>query len=726
MKNLSLEKMRNFRHDFRKIPCMYTKLLEFMKKNYKSILLILFLAGALVSFIEYKHFKQQQNLKKDQTILSSMMYVLINYHYKPVTVDDRFSENLFNEFIKNVDPSKRYFLQQDIDSLSKYKFDLDNQILEARFDFFNQAFDILKMRQKEAEKIFRDIIDKPLNLNEKDSIIFDYEMLKFPADYREKYNRWKQYIKYSVLTDIYQEKDSEKNDSIQKTNSEYKKQGIEVTRKNFNNFFENLSDLNKNDYLAMYFNNIAELFDPHTNYFKPADKERFDMDMSGSFEGIGARLQKEGAYTKIVELIPGGPAWKDGKLEVGDLILKVRQENEEEALDVVGMRIDEIVKKIRGKKGTTVYLTVKKLNGTIVEIPIVRDKVVLEETFAKSLILQDSIYKIGYIYLPKFYHNFENEEDRNSASDLKREIQKLEKNNTHGIIIDLRNNGGGSLADVIDIAGYFIPKGPIVQVKGRSGKINIYKDHDDAFQYNKPVVILVNELSASASEILAAALQDYKRAVVIGGNQTYGKGTVQKFVDLNQITRENSMGNLGSIKWTTQKFYRISGESTQKRGVIPDINLPDRYKYLKFGEKDRDHALPYDTIEPARYQKWEGYSNYDQVISTLKKQTDTMKIFIYLDSLAYYFKQNNERKIYPLQSSEFERLMNQNKETANRLDSLTQYSNRLKIQIVPEDSLNHAQDTLFFEKRRKWMENLRKDPYLEQAVRAVEMLRLKN
>ncbi len=693
-----------------------------MKRNYKAILTVFILAAMLFSFIKYEK-KKQQDLKREQTILSSILYILDNYHYQPKEINDEFSAKLFSEYIKRVDPSKRYFLKKDIDSLSKYKHDLDNQIREMRFDFFNDIFKLLMMRQKESEKIFKDIIAHPIDLNERDSIVFDTDMIDFPKDYSEKYRRWKQHIKYSILTDIHQEKKSEENKD--KSKDDLKKHGIDITNKNFKSFFENLFDLNRNDYLALYFSTIAEMYDPHTTYFKPMDKERFDMDMSGSFEGIGARLQKEGAYTKIVELIPGGPAWKDGKLEVGDIILKVRQEDEDEALDVVGMRLDKIVQKIRGKKGTTVYLTVKKLNGKIIEIPIVRDKVILEETFAKSLIIDHDKNKTGYIYLPKFYHNFNNTDDRNSATDIKKELEKLEKNNTHGVIIDLRNNGGGSLADVIDIAGYFIKKGSIVQVRNRNGRIRIHRDNDTSFQYDKPVVVLVNELSASASEILAAALQDYKRAVIIGGNQTYGKGTVQKFIDLNEITGPNPWGKLGSLKWTTQKFYRVSGGSTQQRGVIPDINLPDRFKYLKFGEKDLENALPYDTIEPASYKPWDKYENYNQVIRTIITQTDTMRIFNYLDTLARYFQQNSERKVYPLRASEFFNLMKENEKKAAELDSLTRYKNRLQFRLIPQDSLEHAGDTIFFSKRKRMIEKLEADPYLEQAVRAVEMLKVK-
>ncbi|NPA43215.1 MAG: tail-specific protease [Chlorobi bacterium] len=694
-----------------------------MKRNLKFFILLLGFAAGFFSFRLYEKYRQQQ-LRRDQTILGTMRYALDNIHYQPAELDDDFSEKLFYEYIKRLDPSKRYFLQSDIDSLAKYKYDLDNQIREMRFDFFEEAYSRLMERQKEAEAMFKRLIKQPIDLNEPDSIVFAYDSIDFPRTEAEKEKRWLRYLKYSILTDISQEKASDKKDSKTRTAAEYQQHGVEITEKNYSNFFENLFDLNRDDYIAMYFNTIANLYDPHTAYFKPADKERFDMDMSGSFEGIGARLQKEGAYTKIVELIPGGPAWKDGKLEVGDIILKVRQEDQDEPVDVVGMRIDEIVKLIRGKKGTTVYLTVKKLNGTITEIPIVRDKVVLEETFAKSLLIEDGNRKIGYIYLPKFYHNFNDKEDRNSAGDIKKELLKLERNGAQGVILDLRDNGGGSLGDVIDIAGYFIDRGPVVQVRGRSGRVEVRRDYDTSFRYDKPVVVLVNEMSASASEILAGALQDYKRALIIGGNQTYGKGTVQRMVDLAMLAH-SPYEDLGSLKLTLQKFYRITGESTQKRGVIPDVRLPDRYKYLEFGEKDIETALPYDTIPPARYRTWDRYANLEETAAYLRAKTDTMRIFRYLDSLARYYQQNSERHVYPLRASDFTRLMEESRARAELLDSLTRYRNRLAFRILPQDSINHALDTVFFEKRKRWIENLQTDPYLEQAVDALERLKLK-
>ncbi len=693
-----------------------------MKRNWKIILPLVLISLGLFTFFKIR---SEQSTEKEKYTLGAMTYILENFHFSPRKINNSLSEQLFKEYLKRIDPSKRYFLQSDIDSLSKYKYDLDNQIRELRFDFFNKSFEILMKRQALAQRHFEDLIKQPLDLSTKDSIVLEYDKIPFPQDEKALKERWKKFLKYSILTDIAQQMEAEKDSAKKKTDIELYNSGVKTIKKNFSQFFENLNELTREDYLAIYLNTLAELYDPHTNYFKPADKDRFDTSMSGSFEGIGARLQKEGAYTKIVELIPGGPAWRGKKLEVGDIILKVRQENENEPVDVVGMRLEKIVKLIKGKKGTTVYLTVKKLNGKIVEISIVRDKVILEETFAKSLIIKKDNFKIGYTYLPKFYHNFQLENDRNSASDIKKELEKLKENDVYGLILDLRNNGGGSLRDVIDIAGYFIKKGPVVQVQNRDKTRRVFKDPDSDIVWEKPVVVLVNEMSASASEILAAALQDYKRAIIIGGKQTYGKGTVQKFVDLSQISRRNDLGDLGSLKWTTQKFFRINGSSTQKKGVQSDIDLPDKFRYIKFGEKDQPNALPFSTIEPAEYTIWNGYENYNETIDKMKQITDTMTIFKNITLLAKWFKSNSERHTYPLNKQDFLAFVEKNNNQADYLDSITQYENHLVFSVLPQDTIYKQNDTIFKEKQKRWIEELEKDPYLNIAVETVKNLKLR-
>jgi len=392
---------------------------------------------------------------------------------------------------------------------------------------------------------------------------------------------------------------------------------------NMTEFYERFDELTYSDWFTTYINCITEQFDPHTSYFDPSIKKRFDQSMSGKLEGIGARLQKQNEYTKVIELISGGPAWKQGDLEVGDLIVKVAQADGE-PLDIVGMRLDDAIEFIKGKKGTEVNLTVKKIDGTTQVITIIRDIVELEETFVKSSLVEKDGRTFGIIDLPKFYIDFDKRNSRNSTSDMAQEIERLKKENVEGLVIDLRNNGGGSLQTAIEISGLFINKGPIVQVKYRDTEPEIKKDMDSKIQWDGPVVVLVNELSASASEIFAAAMQDYKRAVIIGGKQTFGKGTVQSVLDLNRYV--NLDEDMGALKMTIQKFYRINGGSTQLEGVHSDIMLPSRYTYLEIGERDEKKALVFDRVPAAEYTLWNNYENFDAVVNNSKKRIATMKL----------------------------------------------------------------------------------------------------
>ena len=365
-------------------------------------------------------------------------------------------------------------------------------------------------------------------------------------------------------------------------------------------YFSFVKDLDREDWFSIYLNVIAERFDPHTSYFAPEEKEKFDVSMSGKFFGIGARLQKKNDYVEITELISGGPAWRNKELEAGDLILKVAQGNGQ-PVDIGGMKLDEVVKKIKGPKGTEVRLTVKKVDGSVKVIKIVREEVEIEETYAKSSVVNKDGNLFGVIYLPKFYIDFENKDSRDAAKDVALEVDRLKKQGVQGIALDLRDNGGGSLKTVIDIAGLFIEKGPVVQVKSAGKSKEVLSDTDSKIQWDGPLVIMINNFSASASEILAAAIQDYNRGIIIGSTQSYGKGTVQNVIDLNQFVRNNSMGDLGAFKMTTQKFYRINGGSTQLKGVSSDDVMPDKYSYIKIGERDADNAMPWDKIDPAPY-----------------------------------------------------------------------------------------------------------------------------
>ena len=507
-----------------------------------------------------------------------------------------------------------------------------------------------------------------------------------------------------------------------KSDAELEKEARETTKSSLDEFYDLNEDLERKDWFSIYVNSIVEEFDPHTFYFAPRDKERFDIQMSGSLEGIGARLQKKMDNIKVVEIISGGPAWRSEELEVGDLIQKVKQEDEKEPVNIIGMPIDDAVDLIKGPKGTKVTLTVKKVDGTVEDITLERDIVEIEETYAKSAMVNKNDRNYGLINLPRFYFDMEDAKNRTAASDIKKEIIELKKEKMDGLVIDLRNNGGGSLATVIDIAGLFIEEGPVVQVKSGTGEREVLTDDDDDILWDGPLVILVNELSASASEILAAAMQDYKRAIIIGSKQTYGKGTVQNVIDLNRWMKNSDLGDMGALKVTTQKFYRVNGGSTQLEGVKSDVVVPDRYSYIDIGEKDMENPLPWDQIEPADYEEWDGYIDFDKTLAKSKKRMAESKQLQLIDESAKWISEQRNEDVYPLNYSTYAQQIKENEELAKRFDSITDYKTHLSFVSLPYEQEMFKQDTTLQEKRTRWHENLSKDVYVEEAVNVLEDL----
>ena len=509
-----------------------------------------------------------------------------------------------------------------------------------------------------------------------------------------------------------------------KTIKELETEARLLTKKSLDELYDYIEDRTRNDWFAVYINAIVEEFDPHTFYFAPEDKERFDRDISGKFEGIGARLQKKVDGIMVNEIISGGPAWRADELEVGDQILKVKQEDEEEAINVVGMRLDDAIKFIKGPKGTVVTLSLKKVDGTIKDISITRDIVELEETYAKSSIVEKEGKTFGIINLPKFYISFEDYNKRNAASDVKQEILRLKEEGVEGLVMDLRNNGGGSLQTVVDIAGLFIEEGPVVQVKTTGEAKEVLSDKDKAIIWDGPLVILVNELSASASEILAAAMQDYKRAVVIGSKQTYGKGTVQTVMDLNRMVKNNTKGDMGALKFTTQKFYRINGGSTQLEGVKSDVVVPDRYSYIDIGEKNQENPLPWDKIDSADYSVWENYFDYETTISNSKARMANNTQLKLIDANAQWVKKIRDRESYSLNYETYKKEMQINEEEAKRFSKLSEYETNLTFTSLPYEMKLMDADSILMEKRDRWHKALAKDVYVEEAINVLDDIKM--
>jgi carboxyl-terminal processing protease len=483
-------------------------------------------------------------------------------------------------------------------------------------------------------------------------------------------------------------------------------------------WFKRLKKFNKKDRFAGYINTITALYDPHSEFFPPKEKKKFDQSMSGQLEGIGARLQQKDDYIKVTEIVVGSPSYKQGDLKSGDLIIKVGQGNNE-PVDIVGMDIDDAIELIKGKKGTEVRLTVKKTDGTIKVIPIIRDIIQLDETFAHSAILNNGKNKVGYVKLPTFYSDFTRNGARRCADDIKTEVIKLKKENVEGIIIDLRDNGGGSLQEVVNMGGLFIEKGPIVQVRKKNGVTEELKDFDESKVYDGPLVIMVNRNSASASEILAAAMQDYKRAVVVG-SQSFGKGTVQSFLDLDNylLPQFDTIKPLGSVKVTMQKFYRINGGTTQLRGVMPDINLPDPYSMIETGEKEMDYPMPWDEINKANYVSYSTI-NYSKIKKNSDDRIKKSKSFHLIEDEAKEIKSKKDDSKYSLNLLKYRKEIQQQTDNNKKYDDLQKEINGFDINLMKSDENAMKNDSIKITREQNWIKSLKKDVYLHEATNVI-------
>lgn len=706
--------------------------MRIMKKNFKVLLVAVFVAIASCSFTT----KKFDNPEKDKLLIDLITYVLEKGHYSPKDMDDAFSRNIYKNFIDGVDPLKRYFLNSDIEEFKQYETAIDDQIKIKDVTFFKLVYTRLTERIAQIEKIYPRILELPFNYSIDEELNVDYDKITYPNNIKALENRWRKQLKFTTISNYYdlieengtnlnEKSTEEKSEDFEnpKSLSEIEIEARENTKSSMSEYFDFVNYLESKDYFGIFLNTIVEEFDPHTNYFAPSDRDRFELQMSGKLEGIGARLQKKNDYIKIIEVISGGPAWRGEHVEVGDMIMKVKQESEKEAVSVVGMRLDDAVKLIKGPKGTKVILTIKRVDGSIEEEIITRDVVEIEETYAKSTLIKKYDKNYGLIDLRQFYFDMQNYKERNAASDVKKEIIRLKKEGMEGLIIDLRGNGGGSLRTAVDMAGLFIKEGPIVQVASSGSKKEVLNDNDDEIVWNGPLVILVNELSASASEILAAAMQDYKRAIVVGSKQSYGKGTVQNLLDLNQWLRNNEMGDMGSLKLTTQKFYRVNGGSTQLEGVKSDVVMADRYSYIDIGEKDYDNPLPYDKIEPANYEVWNGNIDYDKTISRSVERITKSQQLKLIDENAQWIKNRRDVTTVNLNYESYKKDIESRIDETKKFDSIDNYDNKLIYESLPFEIELMKQDSTLFEKRKRWHKSLGNDIYIEEGINILQDLK---
>ena len=653
---------------------------------------------------------------KEKVLLEIVKYVVEKGHYNSIDLDDNFSVNIFDDFISKLDPQKRFFTVNDIRQLNRYKYKIDDQIKNYQLEFFEETYKTYNQRVSDAELFVDKVFETDFDFSEDEFIDLNNDSISFSFGKNQLFERWRKQIKYSVLDIVTQRYISDSLDF-----NEIKTNAISTVKKNTNDFFDYANEFDRDDWFSVFVNSFVSQFDPHTFYFKPDDKEKFDVSISGKFDGIGARLSRADGNVKIVDVIIGGPVWRDKLLDVGDVILAVGQ-GDDELVSIYGMKLDDSIKLIKGPAGTVVTLRVKKIDGQIQDVKIKRDEVELEETFAKSTVISKNDNNYGYISLPKFYADFDNYKNRNSANDVKNEIIKLKNNGIQGLILDLRNNGGGSLQTVVEMTGLFIEKGPVVQVKSIGNRKKVLYDRDPQVYWDGPLVLLINEMSASASEIISAALQDYNRAIIIGSEKSFGKGTVQNIIDLNRFI-SNTNYDMGALKVTTDIFYRINGESVQLEGVQSDIIIPDSYMYIFNGERDEKNPIKWDKIGPATYTKWNKYSDkFNYVKDQINKKLDQNKLINNIYDRAEWIRNQQNQNNVPLNIIEYKKYQKNQKQKASQFDNISKYQNELSFKLLKAEKPFINANRELFEARAKWHESLSKDIFIDQAVNALNLI----
>ena len=686
-----------------------------MKLKQSNIFLLssIVIVGLLVNL----GFKKFDDPNKEKLLLEIVKYVVEKGHFQKIEINDALSEEFFYSYIEQIDSQKRFFLKSDINKLEKYKYDLDDQVKNQQLDFFEITYEIFQERIADAEEYYKEIISSKFDFTNDESINLDFKNISYARSKSEIKDRWRKQLKLSVLDIINLKID----DSVSMINNKIYDESIITVKKNTDDFFEYVSDIDRDDWFSNYINTFLSELDPHSAYFSSEEKEKFDTSISGKFNGIGARLQKTEGKIKIVDIIVGGPIWNDNLLDVGDFIIEVGQENED-LVDITSMKLDDAIKLIKGPADTYVTLRVKKIDGQIKNIKIKRGIVELEELYAKSTLIKKNDKNYGYISLPKFYIDFNDKKSRNSANDVKNEIIKLKNNNINGLILDLRNNGGGSLKSVVDMTGLFIEKGPVVQVKSLGNRKKVLYDKDPNIFWEGPLVVLMNKMSASASEILAGALQDYGRAVIIGNENSFGKGTVQNVVDLNSFVY-NSKYDLGALKITTDKFYRINGESVQLEGVKSDIIIPDSYKYIFKGEKGEKNPLTWDKIDATNFNKWNSKKeNFSKISLDSQIRIDNNEFSALIEDRAMWIKNQQNNRSFNLNLDKYRKFIDKQKNENKKYDNILEYENSLIFKLLKSEKDYILSNKKLLSSRNKWHKNLSKDLYVAEGVNALEIL----
>jgi len=699
-------------------------------KTRKGLLLAgITLFGAAFFAFKVSSTNEELQPSQRQKLLATVGVLLASQHYSPKAIDDAFSKKLFTAYLKALDPEKTLFLQSDIAGFKKFENSLDDEISGSPIAFVPAVSEVYTKRLNEIIFLYKDILKMPFDFNAKDSVLLENEKQEFASTAAVRKERWRKQLSYAVLERYadyldQREKNKGKKDYVPKPDSTLERMSREQVLKATNKRFDRVQKTYNDDQrFTTYINAITGLMDPHTDYFPPIEKRAFDEGMSGRFFGIGAQLGEDENGIKIANVQPGGAAWKSREIDANDVILKVAQGNAE-PVDVAGYATEDAVKIIRGNKGTEVRLTIKKTNGTVKVVSLIREEIVLDETFARSAIITEGTDKIGYIYLPEFYADYERENGNRCSEDIAKEIVKFKAENVKGIVIDLRNNGGGSLYEVIQMVGLFINQGPVVQVRDREGKSTVLSDRESGALYDGPLAVMVNEFSASASEIFAAAIQDYKRGVIIGSTSTYGKGTVQRSVPFgNPIDQFSGRTDMGAVKLTFQMFYRVNGASTQLRGVESDIVLPDSYEYLKLREKDNESALPFHKIATAPYFLWSQSGVYESAIASEKERIQKDANFNTLKNNLSWIASSSEGYA-PLNLANYQSLQVKIKKVVEQNNALLKPAKDLTINpvAVDNDKFYNNPDKNKGERYKAWLNALKSDMPISETVKVMNKM----
>ncbi len=663
--------------------------------------------------------------KRNQLIGYMLDKELPVVHFSHKKMNNSLSLAAFDLYLKQLDYQKRFLLSNDVTVLRSFAPNIADNLEHGTNTLPDTGYDIMKERIGQVEKMVDKIMATGFDAEHDEIYETDPKKIAYVDDLIGLENRWREIIKAQIIYRYLELEEDQKKAKEKLPNDELWRQAKEKEAMVNKEFFLRLHQETLQDHYDRFFNAIARAFDPHTDYLPPNQNEEFGIQMRGNLEGVGALLREENGFIKVVGITSGGPAAKQGMLQIEDILLQVAEKGAN-PIDITNMRSSDAVRFIRGPRGTEVLLTVKKPDGTKKVIPIIRDVVQIEDTFVKDMTIDaPDGGKIGYILIPSFYRDFQkmtsSEDARNATDDTRKAIIDLGKDRIEGIILDLRNDGGGSLTDAIDIAGLFIKSGPVVQIKDSNEKIRVLNDDDDNIEYSGPLVVLVNQFSASASEIVAAALQDYKRAIVVGGEHTHGKGTVQTIINLNKNLRESmskEIGDLGVVKVTIQKFYRITGGSTQYNGVMPDIILPSLFQHLKSGEKYLDYSLPWDQIGPAQYTSYSGMSIDLDIIRkrSLQRAEHDPRLQLIAEE-AVKADERSKQTAISLKLTDMRQKIEEAREERKKFNTLFQNHQTTRLfddQLETTDGNADKKDDVI-----NWKDKLMQDPYVGEAMNII-------